>query len=159
MKTKQILALICVATIALTDGKYLGKNKNGIKMYSIDLDLPAEQRFVDIGKDFKEPANYVINQYLELIPWPVQLIMKEVAGMFWWVQPEYYQELIGMSPGLGIDPKMILLSQYAYEFSAFCTSVLAYDSNGTIIHGRNLDFAFAPAMRNITYEAVFQRDG
>lgn len=64
-----------------------------------------------------------------------------------------------MSPGLGIDPKMLLLTQYAYEFSAFCTSVLAYDSNGTIIHGRNLDFAFAPAMRNVTYEAVFQRDG
>lgn len=31
--------------------------------------------------------------------------------------------------------------------------------NGTIIHSRNLDFAFAPTMREITYEAVFLKEG
>jgi hypothetical protein len=51
---KRILSF-CLLALALTtaSGKYLGKNKNGVKMYSINLDLPANQRFVDVGKDFK----------------------------------------------------------------------------------------------------------
>ena len=75
------------------------------------------------------------------------------------MEPEYYMELVGMGPALGIDPKMLLMTQYVYEFSAFCTSVIAYNSNGTIIHNRNLDFIFASTMRNITYEAHFVKDG
>lgn len=63
-----------------------------------------------------------------------------------------------MGPALGLDPKMLLLTQYIYEFSAFCTSVIAQDASGKIIHSRNLDFAFAGPMRSITYEAVFTRD-
>lgn len=56
-----------------------------------------------------------------------------------------------------MDPKNLMVAQYAYEFSAFCTSVIAHDSNGMIIHSRNLDFAFADPMRNITYEGIFTR--
>ena len=63
-----------------------------------------------------------------------------------------------MGSSLGVDPKSLLVAQYAYEFSAFCTSVIAHDSEGQIIHSRNLDFAFAGPMRNITYEAVFMRN-
>jgi hypothetical protein len=85
-------------------------------------------------------------------------IVTEVAGALWWLQPEYYQELVGMGSSLGVDPKSLMVAQYAYEFSAFCTSVIAHDPNGQIIHSRNLDFAFADAMRNITYEAVFTRN-
>lgn len=62
-----------------------------------------------------------------------------------------------MGPALGMDPKNLMVAQYAYEFSAFCTSVIAHDSNGMIIHSRNLDFAFADPMRNITYEGIFTR--
>ena len=54
-----VAALALSAT--LTSGKYLGKNKNGIKMYQIDLDLPAELRFLDVAKDFKDEARFVIN--------------------------------------------------------------------------------------------------
>jgi N-acylethanolamine-hydrolysing acid amidase len=85
-------------------------------------------------------------------------VLTEIAGVFWWLQPEYYQELVGMSPALGIDAKNLLVAQYAYEFSAFCTSVIAHDSTGKIIHSRNLDFAFAGPMRNITYEGIFMRN-
>ncbi len=64
-----------------------------------------------------------------------------------------------MGPALGLDSSVLLMAQYVYEFSAFCTSVIAYDNEGTIIHNRNLDFAFAPTMRNITYEAHFMKNG
>jgi hypothetical protein len=47
------LALLALALTA-TSGKFLGKNKNGVKMYSIDLDLPAELRFADVGTDYRD---------------------------------------------------------------------------------------------------------
>ncbi len=54
-------ALAALALSAsVTSGKFLGKNKNGVKMYQIDLDLPAELRFVDVAKDYKDEARYVI---------------------------------------------------------------------------------------------------
>ena len=42
-----------------------------------------------------------------------------------------------------------------YELESWCTSVIVRLSNGTIIHGRNLDFDNADAMRGITYNARF----
>jgi hypothetical protein len=153
------LALAALALSAsVTSGKFLGKNKNGVKMYQIDLDLPAELRFLDVANDFKDEARFVINQYASQIPFFIQVALQEIAGFFWWVQPEYYTEISGMGPALGFDPKLLLMIQYVYEFTAFCTSVVAQDANGKIIHSRNLDFAFAEAMRNVTYEAVFTRD-
>lgn len=54
-----ILTLALTATV--TSGKFLGKNKNGVKMYSIDLDLPAELRFADVATDFKGEVKVVLD--------------------------------------------------------------------------------------------------
>lgn len=158
------MRILSLALIALTlsasviSGKFLGTNKNGVKMYSIDLDLPAELRFTEVAADFKDNVKVVLDQYLSQIPWFLQVLLQEIAGYFWWVQPEYYTEISGMGPALGLDPKLLLMTQYVYEFTAFCTSVIAQDASGKIIHSRNLDFAFAGPMRSITYEGVFMRD-
>jgi len=40
---------------------------------------------------------------------------------------------------------------------AFCTSIVARQPDGTILHGRNLDFDFADEMRNVTFVAQFYR--
>jgi N-acylethanolamine-hydrolysing acid amidase len=121
--------------------------------------LPAEQRFVEVSLVYKEQVSAVLESYLELVPWVIQMIIPKIASYFWWVQPEYYMELQGIATALGLDAPTLLMAQYVYEFSAFCTSVVAYDANGTIIHDRNLDFLFADAMRNITYEAHFMQNG
>jgi hypothetical protein len=71
------------------------------------------------------------------------------------VQPEYFEEVDGMAYALEIDTPYIMFMQYVYEFSAFCTSSVVRMKNGTIVHDRNLDFAFSPVMRNITYIGRF----
>jgi N-acylethanolamine-hydrolysing acid amidase len=60
-----------------------------------------------------------------------------------------------MAYALEIDTPYIMFMQYVYEFSAFCTSSVVRMKNGTIVHDRNLDFAFSPVMRNITYIGRF----
>jgi N-acylethanolamine-hydrolysing acid amidase len=74
-----------------------------------------------------------------------------------WIQPEYYEEINGMAYSLGLDTPYLMFIQYVYEFSAFCTSSVVRMQDGTIIHDRNLDFAFADVMRNVTYLAKFMK--
>ena len=42
--------------------------------------------------------------------------------------------------------------------TAFCTSTVAYDSNGLIHHGRNLDYPFPDLMRKVAFEAHFKKN-
>jgi penicillin V acylase-like amidase (Ntn superfamily) len=41
----------------------------------------------------------------------------------------------------------------------FCTSIVAQQKDGQIIHGRNLDYEFSPELQNLTYIAEYYRDG
>lgn len=41
---------------------------------------------------------------------------------------------------------------------SFCTSIVAQDTNGTVYHGRNLDYPH-DTLRNMTFNAVFLRKG
>jgi len=44
---------------------------------------------------------------------------------------------------------------YIYEYDAFCTSIVARLTDGTIIHGRDLDFDLTDQIRKVTYHAEF----
>lgn len=38
-----------------------------------------------------------------------------------------------------------------YELDSYCTSIIAKQADGKIIHGRNLDFDFAPQLRGLVF--------
>jgi hypothetical protein len=61
-----ILSLLCLGLTLSGNAvsKYMGKNSNGLPMYSIDLDTPAETRFTAVSADFKDGVNVVLGQYL-----------------------------------------------------------------------------------------------
>ena len=40
-----------------------------------------------------------------------------------------------------------------------CTSIVAVDKKGGIIHGRNLDYDAASRLRDVTVEIEFQQSG
>jgi len=56
-----------------------------------------------------------------------------------------------------MDLSIALTLNYLYEMQAFCTSIVSRMPDGTIIHGRNLDFDFSDEMRNISFIAQFYR--
>lgn len=57
-----------------------------------------------------------------------------------------------------LNLRFYLLS-YFYRSLFGCTSIVASDSNGNIIHGRNLDYGAAGNLRDITIEVEFQKSG
>ena len=76
---------------------------------------------------------------------------------------DYGQELRGISQTVGIDLGDVVALNLAYELSALCTSIVAPTSQGTLLHGRNLDFgdgsAFTNQLQNLTVQVQFQQNG
>jgi len=57
-----------------------------------------------------------------------------------------------MASILEFDPYIMLTLNYAFELGdAMCTSIIARQPDGSLIHGRNMDFGFPDAMRNASY--------
>lgn len=50
-----------------------------------------------------------------------------------------------------------MMMNYLYELDAWCTSIVARMSNGTVFMARTLDFYFPNATRKIMYVARYQR--
>jgi len=79
--------------ISTINGAYLGKNKFGVDRFSVDLDLPEEQRFVETSIFFKEPVNKVLKQYSNLIPPSLTFLVDQIGAQISEINPEYYNEI------------------------------------------------------------------
>jgi len=71
----------------------------------------------------------------------------------------YAQELTALSNIANVPLEKIVLLNIMYEAVAGCTSIVAQKDDGTIIHGRNLDFPMTEALRNLTIDVVFKKSG
>eukprot|EP01090_Pellita_catalonica_P002777 TRINITY_DN1236_c0_g2_i1.p1 TRINITY_DN1236_c0_g2~~TRINITY_DN1236_c0_g2_i1.p1 ORF type:complete len:454 (+),score=73.02 TRINITY_DN1236_c0_g2_i1:25-1362(+) len=76
---------------------------------------------------------------------------------------EYAEEIRGGAEALGIQPGLLAWANLGYELSDACTSIVAQNAKGEILHARNLDFGaglgFSNALRNMTFQATFQKGG
>ena len=113
----------------------------------------------------------------------IQILMQELKNM---VSPEvvdfaallgedvekyvplpYNMEMVGVGLAGGVHVGDVLLANMFYEVTAYghsvtnkaCTSIVAETMNGTIYHGRNLDYSFTNVLRNIVITAEFQSGG
>eukprot|EP00350_Pseudokeronopsis_sp_OXSARD2_P000535 CAMPEP_0170565786 /NCGR_PEP_ID=MMETSP0211-20121228/79407_1 /TAXON_ID=311385 /ORGANISM="Pseudokeronopsis sp., Strain OXSARD2" /LENGTH=284 /DNA_ID=CAMNT_0010886753 /DNA_START=172 /DNA_END=1024 /DNA_ORIENTATION=- len=95
-----------------------------------------------------------IAHILEQETWLVYLLNYEVRHL------ERFREVEGIAHILEQETWLVYLLNYAFELSkVLCTSIVARQADGTIIHGRNMDFAFPDAMRNASYIASFYSNG
>lgn len=137
----------------------------------VNLDLPEEHRW-------DEAIDYVINthgwensfgkllDYLyDIVP---PTLLEALESKFSEIQKDmekYGQEISGVygklvDLGFGDQLKEadVVALNCIVELTTFCTSIVAQDSEGSIYHGRNLDYSF-PGLQNLTLSASFQRDG
>ncbi|XP_028929122.1 N-acylethanolamine-hydrolyzing acid amidase [Ornithorhynchus anatinus] len=130
--------------------------------FSVELDAAPELRWLPVLRafdpDFLRAALRQV--FRERVPkWvhvTLGLVVTELEGFL--PQP-FLGEIRGMSEVLGIRLSDGILLNLAYEYSAFCTSILTQDSKGHIFHGRNLDYAFGDILRKIVIDVQFTRAG
>jgi hypothetical protein len=80
-------------------------------------------------------------------------------GTWWGGSREKYLEMQGVAKALGIKTSRVVLINYIFEFVTYCTSILAKQTDGTLIHLRMLDFGPPAQLKNLTYVASFRKNG
>ncbi|KAL8206641.1 UNVERIFIED_CONTAM: hypothetical protein K2H54_016728 [Gekko kuhli] len=129
---------------------------------NVSLDVAPEHRWDPVVSYF-DPAflQAAIAQIIEsVVPRWVHNVIRPIAEKieFYVTQP-YAGEIRGLCRALGINVGDGLLLNLAYESTAYCTSIIAQDSNGYIYHGRNLDYPFGDILRKITIDVDFLKNG
>uniref|UniRef100_A0A1A7XEB1 N-acylethanolamine-hydrolyzing acid amidase n=1 Tax=Iconisemion striatum TaxID=60296 RepID=A0A1A7XEB1_9TELE len=127
----------------------------------INLDDEPEVRWLPLKKVFTvDYLNKVAAQIIDAtVPkWVHQAVKPVVKALDKYVPQPYAGEIRGMSTVMGGDLANIIMLNFAYEITAFCTSILAQDTHGNVYHGRNLDYPH-PVLRNLTINVVFLKNG
>jgi len=128
--------------------------------YKIDLDLAPSERFTTVVNEMKPQILKMMNDYLHLVPRFIRNFFKDNEDVIGAAHPSEYEEIKSFASILELDTYVVLLLNYAFEIGdALCTSIVARQPDGKIIHGRNMDFGFPDAMRNASYIGQFYKGG
>jgi len=126
--------------------------------YVINLDLPPSQRWNQVVADYKTDWAPVLNYFDKLIPPVLQALFDPIiADMDKYIPAPYGDALRGIAEAGAphINLGQMIIVNLVYELTAFCTSIVAQQNNGTILHGRNLDYNI-PGLRALTIQVDFQ---
>ncbi|XP_036454236.1 N-acylethanolamine-hydrolyzing acid amidase-like [Colossoma macropomum] len=128
---------------------------------NISLDVPAEQRWEPLlkifDKDFlRKAAAEVIDTTVP--KWVHTAVSPIVKALEKYVPQPYAGEIRGMASYYQSDISDIVILNFAYEVSAFCTSIVAQNTKGNIYHGRNLDYPH-DVLKNLTVDILFIKNG
>ncbi|XP_026162999.1 LOW QUALITY PROTEIN: N-acylethanolamine-hydrolyzing acid amidase-like [Mastacembelus armatus] len=128
---------------------------------NISLDEDPEVRWAPLLQVFD--VEYLKKSGAEIIDatvpkWVHHAVEPIVMALEKYIPPPYAGELRGMASHFGGSLSDVIILNFAYEISAFCTSIIAQDKNGHVYHGRNLDYPH-PVLRNLTVNVVFLKNG
>uniref|UniRef100_A0A3P9IC63 N-acylethanolamine-hydrolyzing acid amidase n=1 Tax=Oryzias latipes TaxID=8090 RepID=A0A3P9IC63_ORYLA len=128
---------------------------------SISLDEDPEERWKPLLKVFdvaylNKAAAAIIDSTVP--KWVHHLIVPIVNSLEKYIPPPYAGEIRGLASHFGGNLTDIVILNFAYEVSAFCTSIITQDKSGNIYHGRNLDYPH-PVLRNMTLNVIFMKNG
>jgi hypothetical protein len=137
-----------------------------IPVYNISLDLPPNQRWIEIcsNPSFQQNAQFLYNTVTSLLLNNGEAI-EDIGEMLntKYFPTEQAQEIQGCSSVLGVPFGWLSLFNLGYEVSDACTSIVAQDPAGNILHARNLDFwagmGFTNTLKLLAIEAHWQRGG
>lgn len=126
------------------------------------MDLPEEKRWSNIVLKYKElvPDIYAImKQFLPEPAISIPIIQKIAANIDQYLPAPYAGEMRGIASTMNMNLGDVVTCNLLYDISAFCTSIVMQDVNGTIWHARNLDYGFTDILRNITIRVDYQQGG
>jgi len=151
--------LFCIASaladpcgMATTDPKYEAFVANQTKhvkgWVEVNLDLPPEERWAEIVAPLKEEIKELIDTFKSIVGKIskdlfaiIELLFKQKIEKLVEAMPaEYGAEIVGIAKATGLPVADIFVYNIAYEIEGACTSLVAQDDQGRLIHGRNLDF-------------------
>ena len=141
------------------------------KRYAVNLDLEPQDRWKEVVQDFAPDILELLKEVKKRVPAEVIDIVSIIeADIEKYIPYPYNLEIVGIASNAQATVGEVVLGNTIYELTAFghggtgggglaCTSIVAEALNGTIYHGRNLDYTFTDVLRNMTIIVDFQRSG
>ncbi|XP_031560765.1 N-acylethanolamine-hydrolyzing acid amidase-like [Actinia tenebrosa] len=130
------------------------------KRFTVNLDLPPQERWVKIMQEYRQYTPTIIKDVQNFFPKPLLPLIDRLAlYLDKYFPAPYPDELRGIASGLNISLSNAVLLNLVYDFSAFCTSIVAQDTQGNIYHARNLDYHFTADLRKLTFMVDFRSKG
>ena len=137
--------------------------------YVVNLDLAPQDRWSHVVADYKPDLQSLLKQFKAMVPPEVVMLTSLIAdNVEKYVPYPYDLEMVGVAASGGVTLGEMVLANMIYEVTTFnrrkigrkaCTSIVAEALNGTIYHGRNLDYSFTEVLRRITVIIDFQSGG
>ena len=126
--------------------------------YQIDLSQPANIRWHHAFAPHIHTIKALHKELLAaLTPQQVHLLSILLKATF--LEAEIKEEIQAAAELTGIAMESFVVLSFFYELRAYCTSLLVKQPDGSILHGRNLDYVVPRAMRELVANIEFMRDG
>ena len=157
---------LCVEDLKMCERPFSNTTDNQpVPSVDINLDLPPQQRWQAVCSQPKYGAawNLMINTLAGVLP-KVAKDMATIGSLMHEVLPqEIRDEITGCSTAMGTSVGWATLLNVGYEVSDACTSIVAALPDGTVLHGRNLDFwagmGFTNTLKELAFEANIMKGG
>ncbi|KAK2865530.1 hypothetical protein Q7C36_001586 [Tachysurus vachellii] len=117
-----------------------------VTWYTINLDLPPSKRWTELITDKKNDLIIMVQAIKDLADALVpsgrleELIDQALPLMIDTLPYPFNEEMKGIATASGVPLGEVVLFNIFYEVFTVCTSLVAEDPEGNLIHARNLDF-------------------
>uniref|UniRef100_A0AAY4AAL9 Acid ceramidase n=1 Tax=Denticeps clupeoides TaxID=299321 RepID=A0AAY4AAL9_9TELE len=115
--------------------------KGAVTWYTVDLDLPPSKRWAAIMMEKRSDVVKMIDEIKDLadalVPSGKLIDLPLIVDT---LPYPFNEELRGVAAASGVPLGEIALFNLFYEVFTVCTSIVAEDTTGNLIHARNLDF-------------------
>ncbi|CAG0886982.1 unnamed protein product [Darwinula stevensoni] len=130
-----------VENFVCSKNEYPPPIKDRVESYKVDLDSDPRDRWSQLVKLKKQELQTLVGDVKEILGGMLLALLDDELPLLAHTLPSpYREEIIGIADATGIPLGEVTLYNIFYEVFTFCTSIIAKDISGTIIHGRNLDF-------------------
>nr|XP_054753339.1 N-acylethanolamine-hydrolyzing acid amidase-like [Lytechinus pictus] len=154
-------ALILTA-VSAGAGSRLPAQSLPVPRLCVNLDSPAEERWGPALHHWNltQMRTLFIGTIEQVVPKEALPLVDQLGNVLDELLPAPYSgEIRGVAKTLDIGVGEMAFINMLYDFTAACTSIVAQDANGTIWHGRNLDYSFSTSLSNVTAIVDFKSHG
>jgi hypothetical protein len=159
---KLVALAVLLAVTACTMVPHVGPVDTHVpRTYKMELNDSPLTRWAQIAKDYAHDIRR-FEEYIELLPIPEGFY----EGVEWYARNEFkYQDFVAeidaQAQLMGVPFEKMFFYNFFYEFSTIplCTGFLVRNSEGVVMHGRNLDFEMWELVSRLLVTIDYYRDG
>jgi hypothetical protein len=141
------------------DGTVAAAIPDTLTSFVLNFDEHPSTRYNKVFHYYKKTLIVMENDMMHSIAPAYRDLVQNNTEKYLENNPEAYYAMNSLANITGLPLWQTLLVNSVVDITSFCTSVVARMSNGTIIHGRNLDFDYPAVLQTLVYRAYVEKNG